>query len=696
MKNRIINFLKDPKYKPQNLEAIAAFLSVSKKEVALVLNELKEEGFIFEGKNKNILLTSKYGLVVGQVSRILKRMAVITYIDNDDNQQDVLIERSKLAGALYQDRVLVDLNLKKEEASIYKIIKFHNDSIVGEFVDFNPNYIIPDNQNYDIDIFIPKGKSKGARKGHKVVVNIIERGKRILGEVVEIIGHTLDPKVDIISKAYELGVPTKFKKEVLESVEDLPFEVEKIDLIDRKDLTNNLIVTIDGEDAKDIDDAIEIRKNSDGTYYLGVHIADVSHYVGENTLLDLEAQERGTSVYLTDYVIPMLPHALSNGICSLNEGSLRLTMSVEMMIDQKGEVIDYNINPSFIISKKRLTYKEVNELLNNQKSIDPKIDEMLQVGLELSTILSKKFYNRGYLELGIKEAKIIVDSKGKPIDIEIRESNLGEKLIENFMITTNEIVATHIFHQNLPFIYRTHESPQLKKIEIFSEQIKSIGYRIKKERNEVHVKEIQELLERIKTPLEKSIIASLLLRSLPKAKYDINSVGHFGLGSECYTHFTAPIRRYPDLLVHRYLKRYREYDDSFNYESHLSLLDKHALNSSILERRAMQLERAVEDMKKAEYMESKIGATFEGRVSSILKTGFFVELDNTIEGFIRYENLDDDYYNYDSKRLIAIGERTKKVIKLGDLALVKVKAADKRLSTVDFVLMRFGKKKRGG
>ncbi len=690
MKEEILRILKEKNYQAMNVDNLAAYFQLDRKEARRAVYELKTEGLIFENRKKELLLCEKYGLIKGKIIKILRRFAVVSYLDQEGSNQEVLIDSDHLNGALFLDEVLFS-QPKNDQAQVYQVINPHNDAIVGEYITSKVDYVIPDNKNYDLRITIPKEKNKGAQNGHKVVVDILSRDGEYTGVVKEIIGHKLDPKVDILSKAFEHGVPTKFPSELMDYVATIPSEVHQEDLKGRKDLTNHIIVTIDGEDAKDLDDAIEVMKNPDGTFTLGVHIADVSHYVYKNNPLDREAQQRGTSVYLTDYVIPMLPHALSNGICSLNEQVIRLTMSCTMKIDAQGEVIDYEIYPSYIKSVKRLTYTAVNHLFTKQVSIDPAIDSMMLQARELATLVRRKMDQRGYLDLDINEAKIIVDASGHPTAIELRDRGEAEKLIEAFMIAANETVASSIFYQNIPFLYRVHDEPQLKKITIFANLIAPMGYKLKGEKTGVHPKELQNLLNRIPQQLERDIVGSLLLRSLAKAKYDTKNIGHFGLASRCYTHFTSPIRRYPDLLVHRYLKLYNGDRTGVDYDTIQQELDAFGVSTSTQERRAIDLERDVEDMKKAEYMEDHVNEIFNGRINGVMKSGFFVELPNTIEGFVRYDDLNDDYYEFDETRMIAIGSGSKKIIKMGDSVTVKVKAASKKLGTIDFTLIRRAK-----
>lgn len=690
MQEQLLAYLQNRQYKPVDAAALAAYFEFDKKELARVLEEMKQAGLIFEGANNEILLSSKYGLLKGRVGKFLKHVAVVRYVNEEGEEDDVLVERDALNGALFRDEVLFSQANNQQGARVERILLPHNENIVGEYFD---GYVVPDNQNYEMEITIAKDKSKGALLGHKVLVDILARTPHMIGVVREIIGHKLDPKVDIISKAYELGVPTKFPPELLEFAASLPTEVDPLDLKGRKDLTDRLIVTIDGADAKDLDDAIEVSKNDDGTFSLGVHIADVSHYVTKNNPLDLEAQKRGTSVYLTDYVIPMLPHALSNGICSLNEGVIRLTLSCMMQIDQSGKVIDYDIFTSYIRCAKRLTYQQVNELFEQKKTLGQPLDTMLGHAKELSLVLRKEMMERGYLDLDIDEAQILVDQSGYPVDVVLRTRGAAEKLIEDFMIKANETVGSHVYYQHLPLLYRVHDVPQLKKMNIFAALLEPMGYRLKKEKTGIRPKELQNLLGRIKQPLEKDIISSLMLRSFAKAKYDTNNIGHFGLASACYTHFTSPIRRYPDLLTHRYVKLYQQHYEKIKYDAILQELAAFGMSTSTQERRAIELERAVSDMKMAEYMEEKVGEIFEGRVNGILKTGFFVELTNTIEGFVRYSDLEDDFYQFDEKRMVAVGNGSKKVIKLGDEAMVKLKAASKKTSKIDFTLVRWNKRR---
>ena len=647
--------------------------------------KLQEEGIVFLNKKNKACLSADYNYLVAEIVKAGAK-ELIAQVGNDDNKRTFSILEYASLGAIYHDIVLISIDF--HNAAVIKILKPYAGNIVGEVVKGRHNkFIRPLDQNFPLIDLDPK-KDKNAQEGHRVVVKITSRLPSLIGEVVEILGHKNDPKVDILSLAYQANVPVYFSDEVMQEVEtNVPSEVSKEDKEGRVDLTDHLIFTIDGIDAKDLDDAIEVHKNNDGTYHLGVHIADVSHYVAKYSVIDKEAFKRGTSIYLTDYVIPMLPHALSNGICSLNPDVERLAMSCEMTINDKGEVIDYDIHESVIKSKYRLNYDDVNAFFKGEHKYPAELAKMLKEGLELSHILRAYKKKRGCLDLDVSEAKIIVDGNGKPLDVVLRGRDEGEMLIEDFMIAANETVASHIYWQNLPFVYRVHDKPKQAKFNDFCHLIEPLGYKIKGERNGVHPLELQSLLERVKDKAIHDVISNLMLRSLAKAVYQSENIGHFGLASDCYTHFTSPIRRYPDLMVHRLLKMYAsskphkldELRDDIEYQAQMA---------SFCERRAIDLERKVDDMKKTEYMMDKIGKEYPAKISGMLSTGIFVALDNTIEGFIKFDDMDDDFYTFDEKRMIVVGDGTHRVYKLGDRLKVQVKAASKETRKVDFYLVK--------
>lgn len=688
LKTKLLEHLKKNQDELYSFEDLLNELSCKEDDLQDVLSMLEKEGIIYLTKRKKqYCLCEAHGLVKAKIVRILKNYAIAEVKDEDDETYGIRIGLDDLNGAIYLDTVLVSKSTTRS-AYVYKVLSHEENNIVGEYMSSKKDYVIPDDKNYEMRIFIPKGKAKGARGGHKVVFKITKFEPPFEGEVVEVIGHKNDPRVDVMSLVHKHKVPAYFPDEVMQEVESIPEELSKEEIESRLDLRDHLICTIDGEDAKDLDDAIEVKKNEDGTYTLGVHIADVSYYVKEGNPIDKEAFNRGTSVYMVDYVIPMLPHALCNGLCSLNPNVDRLSMSCIMKINAEGEVVDYTITPSIINSKKRFTYTEVNKFLKGKTSFNKELDSMLKDAIELSHILRKVREERGALDLDVDEAKIIVDSKGKPIDVVLRDRDDAEKLIEDFMVCANECVATHVYWQNLPFVYRIHDKPKTEKIMNFSRLIRPLGYLIKGENNGVHPKELQSLLNRIKDESVKDVISSLLLRSLAKAKYDIKNVGHFGLASDCYTHFTSPIRRYPDLMVHRLLKLYSNYENKYDLDELYEKTMYQAEQSSIYERRAVSLERDVESMKMAEYMEDKVGYVYEGRITGMIQSGFFVSLDNLIEGMIRFETIKDDFYVYDEKRMVIVGEGSKKVLKLGDRVKVKVKSASKQLGQIDFYFLR--------
>ena len=532
----------------------------------------------------------------------------------------------------------------------------------------------------------------GAMNGHKVLVRLIGKDEKgnYKGEVIKILGHKNDPGVDILSIVSKYEINDVFSDEVMEAVEQLPLEVTEEEYIERRDLRNKTIFTIDGDDAKDLDDAVSIDKLENGHYLLGVHIADVSHYVKENGEIDKEAYERGTSVYLADRVIPMLPHKLSNGICSLNGGVDRLTMSCDMEIDEKGNIVDYDIYESVINSKKRMTYRAVNDILEKnivEPGYEPFVDDLKEMEV-LAHILRKNKERRGYIDFDIDEAKIIVNDNGEAIDVKLRERGTGEKLIEDFMIAANETVATHIYYMELPFIYRIHGKPNEEKIESFSQFLKTLGISIQYNKNEITPKDMQRVLDSLKENKLFHLLSSLLLRSMQKAVYDKNNIGHFGLASKCYTHFTSPIRRYPDQTVHRLLRTYlfqKKLDPETIRYWDLKLISI-AEHSSEKERNAISCEREVDDMKKAEYMMKHIGEEYEGMITSVLNFGMFVELDNLIEGLISNDDMRGDTYYYDESTFSYVGKNSNKRYRLGDRVKVTVLNASKENKTVDFIL----------
>lgn len=670
------------------------------KELQEALDELVREYVVFfTKKEKYILLKNCPGLKVGKLS-VNKKGFGFVILDKED---DLYVEASNMNGAIDGDIVLAEKFMSgvRKEAKVIRIIKRELDDLVGEIA-YNekgkPILILDDNKK-DLTIELTGEKLKDCVEGHKVLVKALKEinKRKYLCEVIKVIGHKNDPGTDILSIAYRHGIYEDFGEEVERELESIPNQVSEKDLKGRKDLTNEVIFTIDGDDTKDIDDAISIKMKENGNYELGVHIADVSNYVKENTALGDAAYERGTSSYLADTVIPMLPHKLSNGICSLNEGEVRLSMSCVMEINHKGKVVDYDIFPSYIKSRKKMTYKKVNDIIIRD-IVAPGYEEFvddLKLMNELHKILRKEKINRGYINFEIDEAKIIQDENGKAIDVVKRVREEGEMLIEDFMIAANETVAGHIFQMDLPFIYRVHEDPKPEKIEEFMNLVKILGYKLTGNVNSITPKTMDNILSQLKDKKEFEILSALLLRSMRKAEYSKDNLGHFGLASRAYTHFTSPIRRYPDLVVHRLLKKYLvENDMSMTTIQTLdSSLIEIAQHSSERERAAVDAERDVLDMKMAEYMEDHIGEEYEGMINTITNFGFFVELPNLVEGLVHVQSLKGDYFTYVPEILAMIGKSTKKMYRLGDKVKVKCVAASKEASMVDFELV--GEKEDG-
>ena len=670
------------------------------RELQDTLDELVKEYIVFfTKKEKYILLKNCPGLKVGRLS-VNKKGFGFVILDKED---DLYVEASNMNGAIDGDIVLAEKFMSgvRKEAKVIRIIKRELDDLVGEIA-YNEKekpILILDDDKKDLTIELTGEKLKDCVEGHKVLVRTVKEinKRKYLAEVVKIIGHKNDPGTDILSIAYRHGIYEDFGEEVEAEIEKIPNQVSEKELKGRRDLTNEVIFTIDGDDTKDIDDAVSIKLKDNGNYILGVHIADVSNYVKENTALGDAAYERGTSSYLADTVIPMLPHKLSNGICSLNEGELRLSMSCVMEINHNGKVVDYDIFPSYIKSRKKMTYKKVNDIIMRD-IVAPGYEEFvddLKLMNELHKILRKEKINRGYINFEIDEAKIIQDENGKAIDVVKRVREEGEMLLEDFMIAANETVAGHIFQMDLPFIYRVHEDPKPEKIEEFMNLVKILGYKLTGNVNSITPKTMDNILSQLKDKKEFEILSALLLRSMRKAEYSKDNLGHFGLASRAYTHFTSPIRSYPDLVVHRLLKKYLvENDMSMTTIQTLeSSLIEIAQHSSERERAAVDAERDVLDMKMAEYMEDHIGEEYEGMIDTITNFGFFVELPNLVEGLVHVQTLKGDYFTYVPEILAMIGKSTKKMYRLGDKVKVKCVAASKEASMVDFELV--GEKEDG-
>ena len=673
-------------------------------ELKKLLDDLRilEEGYTVYRSNKDkYMLFENSHLLKGRLS-VNKKGFGFVIVDGKD--EDIYIDAKNMNGALNNDLVVVEelkgQNGKKTEGRVVKVLKKENNLIVGEYkiIDGNPHFI-PDDKKLRMEIILDNKDLDDLVDGHKIQVSIVkEMGKyKYLGEVVKIIGHKNDPGVDILSIIYDHGINDVFTDEVMEEVNALPSEVLDSDRKGRKDLTDMTIFTIDGDDTKDIDDAISISKKGEN-YILGVHIADVSYYVKEGTALYKEAYSRGTSVYLVDRVVPMLPHKLSNGICSLNPNADRLAISCIMEITPNGKIVSHDIFESIIRSRIQMTYKKVNKILNDEETpegYEPFKDD-LKLMWELAKILRKEKLARGYLDFDVDEPKILVDENCKPYDVVLRERGKGENMIEDFMIAANETVAEHVFYMGLPFVYRVHEVPDNEKVEEFLNSISMLGYHVVGDRNFVYPKSMKKILDQLRDKEGFEILSTLLLRCMKKAVYKPENLGHYGLASKCYTHFTSPIRRFPDTTVHNLLRKYifnepndKELNRLIEYwEENLPALCDHA---SEKERDSIDCERDVESMKMAEYMESHIGEEYDGTISSVMNFGLFVQLDNMIEGLVHISEIKGDYYTFDETTHTLRGEKKGKMYKLGQKVRVVVTNASKENSTIDFNLVEGNK-----
>ena len=689
-------------YVPMKEKELAAFMQVSREEredFRAVLQVLLSEGKIQVTKQGKYVKPDENQLI----GTFISNAKGFGFAEIEGREEDLYIPEDKTGGAFHLDRVQVSLlpgqRGKRQEAVVVKILERGMKQIVGTYDNAgNFGFVIPDNGKIGTDIFIPRERSKGAVTGHKVVVEITEYGDdrhKPEGKVVEILGHVNDPGVDIMSIVRAYGLPTEFGEKVMNQAGRVPEEVLESDKGGRMDLRDLQMVTIDGEDAKDLDDAVSLYMDDAGLYHLGVHIADVTNYVQENSALDWEALERGTSVYLVDRVIPMLPHKLSNGICSLNQGVDRLALSCLMTINGKGEVTDYQIAETVICVDRRMSYTSVKKILEDRDEAEIQEYEtlvpMFELMAQLAAILRKKRHKRGSIDFDFAESKIILDENGHPIDIKPYERNVATKIIEDFMLIANETVAQHFFWMELPFVYRTHEKPDPEKIMKLSAFIRNFGYHIKLTGEEIHPKELQKLLDKISDTEEETLISRLTLRSMKQAKYTVDCTGHFGLACQYYCHFTSPIRRYPDLQIHRIIKeQLRGRLKENRIEHYEKKLPEVASHSSKMERRAEEAERETDKLKKAEYMEDRIGEIYEGVISGITQWGIYVELPNTVEGLIHVSALPDDYFYYNESTYEMVGQDTGKTYKLGERITVQVKDVDRFMRTVNFMIPEEG------
>lgn len=699
---KILELLKDEEYPPMKAKQIAMVMRVPKNEYNEFLNILGnlEMKMKIQKNRKNQYRIAEKVYYDGIYRKNAKGFGFVK-IENEEDE--IYIAKNNSSNALNGDEVLIEIieeknKVKKAEGKIVRILKHEKDTVVGIFQNNkNFGFVVPDDKNFGTDIFISKKNFGKAKTNHKVLVQITkypEKGKKAEGKIIEVLGNVNETGVDMLSLIKEHKLPSIFPEQVVEEAKKCGNKVDEQDIKNRIDLRNEVIFTIDGAEAKDLDDAIGIKKIENGNYKLSVHIADVSYYVKPNTLLDQEALVRGTSIYMLGRVIPMLPRELSNGICSLNAGEDRFTLSCTMEIDKNGNVKSSEIYKAVINVTERMTYTDVQKILDNSeveivKRYEKYIDEF-KLMEELALILKQKRLEKGYLNLDIPESKIELDSEGRAINISKYETTFANEIIEQFMLIANETVAEKFFWLDAPFIYRVHETPDYEKVQELNKFLFNFGLKIKANKDNIYPKEFAKILEEIKGKDEEKVVSHLLLRTLKVARYEDINKGHFGIASKYYCHFTSPIRRYPDLFIHRIICKYLEenYDVNEKFiEEYKKQAEERAKQSSEREKIATKVERESEDIKKAEYMENRIGEEYEGMISSVTSFGVFVELDNTVEGLIRFEDLGNEYFIYDEDRKRLIGERSNIVYKIGDKVKIRVKDASKLLRTVDFEII---------
>lgn len=708
IKDKIIELYTEDKYNPLYIDELMDILEISKDErgmLEVALEQMVDDGQLVMTRKGKYALPAMLGMSVGRIQGNAKGYGF--FIPDNREHEDVFISPDHMNSAMHNDKVLIRLLSKKSseglsrEGEIVAILERANETVVGTLErEKHFGFVIPDDPKISNDIFISEDDMGNAQTGYKVVVKITkwpERRRNPEGKIIEVLGHKDDAGTDILSIIRQFNLPEEFPSGIASAARTIPQKIDHRNFEDRLDIRDLSLFTIDGEDAKDFDDAVSIEKLPNGNYKLGVHIADVTHYVKEGSPIDREAFERGTSVYLVDRVIPMLPKELSNGICSLNPNEDRLAITVFMEIDHSGRVVDHSIHESVIRSKARMIYEDVTQLLeaDDLKDVDSHIVdyygpylEELKLMEELCTILSGARDSRGSIDFDTEETRIVLDDEGRPISIEPEERGISNKIIEEFMIVTNETIAEYMHWSNIPSIYRIHEEPDREKIESFNEFIYNFGYHLKGIGGDrIHPKVFQELLSKIKGKREERIISDVMLRSMQKAIYSPNSLGHFGLASKFYCHFTSPIRRYPDLMIHRIIKQViaGELDGkkAKNLEQKLPEIADHC---SKRERVAEEAERETDNLKKCEYMLDKIGFKYEGIISGVTNYGLYVQLANTVEGLVRFSTIEDDYYIYDEKQYCAIGEMTRKVYRLGDSINIKVSNVDMYSRNIDFLL----------
>ncbi len=696
---KVLELIRDKDYAPMKAKEIAMIMKVPKSEYNELLRILgKLEMELKIKKNRKNQYRPVDEIYYDGIYK--KNQKGFGFVRIEDQEDEIYIAKENSLNALNGDRVLVKIEeeknkLKKAEGKVVKILKHEKDTIVGRF-EYNKNFgfVVPDDKNFGTDIFISKKNCGKARNNHKVLVKIIkypEKGKKAEGKVLEVLGNVNEAGVDMLSLIKEYKLPSTFPEPVVEEAKKCGNKINEKDINGRRDLRKETIFTIDGEDAKDLDDAVKVQRLENGNYKLDVHIADVSNYVKPNSLLDQEALIRGTSIYMLGRVIPMLPRELSNGICSLNAGEDRFTLSCTMEINDKGDVISSDIYKAVINVTERMTYTDVQKILDesDEKVLNKYKNYINDFKLmeELALILKNKRLEKGYLNLDIPESKIELDIDGRVTNIKKYETTFANEIIEQFMLTANETIAERFFWLNAPFIYRVHEEPDYEKVQELNKFLFNFGLKIKANKDNIYPKEFAKILKEVKGKDEEKVVSNLVLRTLKVAKYEAENQGHFGIASKYYCHFTSPIRRYPDLFIHRVISKYLEenydVDDKF-IEEYGKQAEERAKQSSERESIATKVERESEDIKKAEFMENKVGEEYEGIISSVTSFGIFVELENTVEGLIRFEDLGDEYFIYDEERKRLIGEHTKVVYKIGDKIRIRVKDANKLLRTVDF------------
>ncbi|MFO7153104.1 MAG: ribonuclease R [Bacillota bacterium] len=697
LKDKILELMRSEEYKPMNEGEILVALDLDIRDADLLLKTLQsmeKEGLVVKNRKGRYGLPERMNLIVGHLEGHPRGYAFL--IPDNPEMEDVYVGLGNLNGAVHGDRVIVRPLFKPSggrlEGEVVRILKRASTKVVGT-IECGKQFafVTPDDKRFYFDIFIPKDATAGAQTGQKVVVGITrwpEGRRNPEGRVIEVLGYGDEPGIDVLAVIKKYDLPLEFPEKVLRQAEQIPEEISEEELEGRLDLRKEKIVTIDGEDAKDLDDAVSVKRIPGG-YRLGVHIADVSYYVREDTPLDKEARKRGCSVYLVDRVIPMLPPKLSNGICSLNPRVPRLTMSVIIDFDENAKVKSYQITPSVIQTCERMTYTAVNKILeeNDQETIKryDYLVEDFKLMEELAAKLNRKRFERGSLDFNFEEAKVILDENGRPVEIRKEHRGIGERIIEEFMLAANEVIAEHMYWLKVPFVYRVHEIPDMEKMYALQEFLHNLGYSIKGIKN-IKPKALQQILEAVKGKPEERVVSTVLLRSLKRAHYSEENLGHFGLASHYYTHFTSPIRRYPDLVIHRILREQMEGGLTEERVEYLNeSLGRIAKHSSERERIAEEAERETVELKMAEYMAEKVGEVFLGIISSVTPFGFFVELENTVEGLVHVSTLEDDFYRFDEKSITLRGERTKKVFRIGDRVRVKLARVNKDERQIDFI-----------